>query len=349
MKLKKLIIPLLLLGLVCLSCSTEKDYNPSPRANFDALWHELDVGYCYFQEKLPADSTWEMMHQKYLPRISEGMSSYELFDVLSALMMELKDGHVTLYSSFDTKAYDEWRASYPRNVDRQVRFRYLGSAYRIARSLVYAPIEYNEHQKDSVGLIYYSSFSNDVGHNNVNAVLQSFHNCRGVIIDIRDNGGGSLSNAFTLASHFAEKETIVGYTSYKTGPGHCEFSSPKSTILKPTKYGIHWKKPVVILTNRGVYSAANDFSLFMKQLPQVTLLGDTTGGGGGLPRGSELPNGWRLRYSGSKTTDPEGNQVEFGIPPDIKVSLKESDIEKGKDTLIEEAIKVIVEKSKSTP
>lgn len=347
MKFKKLLPPFLFLLLFLIACSTYEDYNPSPRANFDALWAELDQGYCYFDEKLPSDSTWEMMYQKHLPAIHEGMSQLELFDTLCALLMELKDGHVTLYSAFDAKSYDKWRSQYPSNVDGRVRFLYLGDSYRIAGGLVYAPILYNHHAKDKVGLIYYSSFSHTVSPVHVNSVLRSFKDCKGIIIDIRNNGGGNVSNVFTLASHFAVEQTLVGYMSYKTGPGHHDFSSPSPIYIEPTKQGILWHKPVVIITNRGVYSAANEFALYMKQLSQVTLLGDTTGGGGGLPRGSELPNGWRLRYSGSKTTDPNGEQVEFGIEPDIPVRLLEEDLGKGEDTLIEEAIKVIEEKSRS--
>ena len=91
----------------------------------------------------------------------------------------------------------------------------------------------------------------------------------------------------------------------------------------------------MVLSNRRSYSATNDFVNSMKQLPHVTILGDKTGGGSGLPFSSELPNGWSIRFSASPMFDPEMNQLEFGIAPDRKVDMISEDMRKGKDTMIE--------------
>ena len=73
----------------------------------------------------------------------------------------------------------------------------------------------------------------------------------------------------------------------------------------------------------------------MNQLPNVTLIGDWTGGGSGLPFSSELPNGWSVRFSASPMFDPQMNHLEFGIEPDIPVNMTSEDIKRGKDTIIE--------------
>ena len=99
---------------------------------------------------------------------------------------------------------------------------------------------------------------------------------------------------------------------------------------------------MVVLTNRGSFSAANDFALIMKAFPYVKLIGDRTGGGGGFPINSELPNGWTYRFSSNLTLSPDSFNVENGIPPDIKVDLKKSDEDIGIDTIIEEALKFIL-------
>lgn len=82
----------------------------------------------------------------------------------------------------------------------------------------------------------------------------------------------------------------------------------------------------------------------MKGLPLVTIMGDITGGGGGLPMSSELPNGWGVRYSSTQTLDFDGNHIEHGIAPDYFVSLKPEDVARGEDTLIESAIRYINER-----
>ena len=71
----------------------------------------------------------------------------------------------------------------------------------------------------------------------------------------------------------------------------------------------------------------------------VTVIGDQTGGGGGLPMSSELPNGWAVRYSSTQTFDSEGNHIEMGIAPDYRVQLNNTiAAQQGLDTMIESAV-----------
>ena len=86
---------------------------------------------------------------------------------------------------------------------------------------------------------------------------------------------------------------------------------------------------MVVLVNRGCFSTANDFAVSMKAFDGVTLLGDTTGGGGGLPMTSELPNGWLVRFSSAPSYDADTNHIEFGVAPDIRLDMKDSDVSKG--------------------
>jgi C-terminal processing protease CtpA/Prc len=79
----------------------------------------------------------------------------------------------------------------------------------------------------------------------------------------------------------------------------------------------------------------------MKSLPQVRVVGDTTGGGCGMPFTSEMPNGWSVRYSASAITDSEGNLTEFGVEPDYKVDMTQEDILVGKDSILEKAFEVL--------
>jgi hypothetical protein len=81
----------------------------------------------------------------------------------------------------------------------------------------------------------------------------------------------------------------------------------------------------------------------MKEMPHVTILGDCTGGGSGLPFSSELPIGWSVRFSASPSFDARMQQIEFGIEPDIPFSLDESLASQGKDSMIEEARRLISE------
>jgi C-terminal processing protease CtpA/Prc len=80
----------------------------------------------------------------------------------------------------------------------------------------------------------------------------------------------------------------------------------------------------------------------MRELPNVRTLGGSTGGGSGFPFTSELPNGWSIRFSTSPILDVNMQHTEFGIAPDIEVTLPPEDMENGTDTLIEAAITLLL-------
>ena len=79
----------------------------------------------------------------------------------------------------------------------------------------------------------------------------------------------------------------------------------------------------------------------MRYLPQVTIVGDQTGGGAGLPFTSELPNGWTVRFSASPHLDADKQHIEFGIEPDVWADMTEEDEARGLDTIIETARRLI--------
>ena len=157
-----------------------------------------------------------------------------------------------------------------------------------------------------------------------------------MILDIRGNGGGELTNAEKLSRRFTNNKVLVGYMCHKTGKGHDDFSELEAEFIEPSE-GVRWQKPVVLLVNRSCYSAANIFVRNMKEMPLVTVMGDQTGGGSGFPFSSELPIGWGVRFSASPYYDSRKNHIEFGIQPDIKVSLDETLAADGKDSMIEKA------------
>ena len=129
---------------------------------------------------------------------------------------------------------------------------------------------------------------------------------------------------------------------HKTGPGHDDFSEPYPITYKPAPAGrVRWGKPVVVLTNRSTFSAANNFASVMRCLPGVTLVGATTGGGSGMPYSSELPCGWSVRFSACSMLDVEGRSTESGIEPHVAVDLDPADALQGHDTILDRAIQII--------
>ncbi len=319
------------------ACVDEEEFPDSPSGNFEALWKIIDEHYCFFDYKQHEYGLdWNNIYKIYKVRANEQINNYQLFEVLSDMLGELRDGHVNLYTSFDNGRYWNWHEDYPSNFSDSLKRRYLDTDYHITSGISYKILD------DNIGYMYYGSFSSAIGEGGLNEIFSHFALCNGVILDIRNNGGGALTNAEMLAARFCNEKTLVGYTQHKTGKGHQDFSEMLAQYIEPSSK-VRWHKGVVVLTNRSVYSAANDFVKYMKCFPNVKIVGDKTGGGGGMPFTSTLPNGWTVRFSACPSYDKDRQQVEFGIEPDYMVSLTDEDFAKGEDTLIEFARKLLAE------
>lgn len=328
---KTLFYLLVLIPILFVSCIKEDEFDNTPEGNFESLWKIIDERYCFLDYKQKEYGlNWNEVHDKYKAKISTSMSSKALFEILGDMLKELHDGHVNLYCSLGTSRYWKWFEDYPQNFSDSIQRIYLGTDYGITSGLKYKVLE------DNIGYIYVESFANPIGNGNLSEALNELSLCNGLIIDVRNNGGGNLTTAQTLAARFTNKKILTSYICHKSGTGHSDFSSPTAIYIEPSDH-IRWQKKVAVLTNRSSYSATNDFVNTMKYFQGVTLIGDKTGGGSGLPFSSELPNGWSVRFSSSPTYDAGMNQIEFGIDPDIKVDMSATDMLKGKDTIIETA------------
>lgn len=330
-KLHLLLYPLFAL-LTLSGCIREEEIDNTPQGNLYALWKIIDERYCFLDYKAQACGLdWESAYSRYSNRLSGGMNNYQLFEVMCDMLSELQDGHVNLSIPSDMGRYWAWYEDYPDNFSvTLVERNYLGTDYKIAGGIKYRILD------DNTGYLYYESFSSGIGEGNLDEIMHYLRACNGLIVDVRSNSGGRLDYAERLAQRFTNETILTGYTAHKTGTGHNDFSTPAADNLTPST-GIRWQKRAVVLTNRRCYSATNTFVRDMKECPLVTIMGDRTGGGSGLPFSSELPNGWLVRFSACPMYDARMEQIEFGIAPDITVSQTEEDTRKGIDTLIEAA------------
>ena len=325
-----------LLFLTCLSgltaCIGEEEYTNDPVGNFEQLWKIIDERYCFLDYK---GIDWKKIGERKRKFIDPDMDDRDLFQILSDMLYELQDGHVNLTYTDNQTHFDFWLDS-PRNFSEATieNNYYLGQNYQQTAGFKYKILN------DKIGYIYYEKFSEGIDNNDLDRVFSYLSNCKGLIIDVRQNSGGNATNSAKIASRFTEKKILTGYICHKTGPGHNDFSKPYAIYLEPAK-GIRWQKKVAVLTNRHSYSATNDFVNHMRCLPNVTIVGDKTGGGSGMPFSSELPNGWTIRFSASPHFDKNMNHIEWGIDPDVKVDINYKDEVNGLDTIIEEARKLL--------
>ena len=322
----------LILSAGIISCErlfTAEDPANNPVNNFEMLWHNLDSKYSLFTTK---GIDWDSIYQVYRPDIHNDMHDTALFRTLGRMIQELKDGHTDITSSFGKIEFDYTTGAKQNFVPHIIAFTYLGDDGMERDWMLYDII-------DSVGYLYVGSFSNEITEDGIREVLNYFTDTKGIIIDVRNNTGGNDRYCKVIANHFFDQKRKVEINHYKTGPGHDDFGTIDFYIEPKEGFGI--SNPTVILTNRACFSACNSFVSWMSTLPHVSIVGDTTGGGGGTPHFSELPNGWTYRYSANKSFRTDGLNMDDGIPPDHYVILTKKDSTNWKDTLIEYALDLI--------
>ena len=322
-----------LLLLLPAGCVTEDLPNDTRQGNFLAFWQTLDEKYCFFPQKSEAYGLdWDEVRGRYAPAITEEMTERQLFEVLAQMSYELRDGHVNIFAAHDVARYGRWFDDYPANYADTLERIYLG---RTEDSATASGLKYRILD-DNIGYVRCATFQSGFGSGNLHEMMRALSLCDGLIVDVRSNGGGLLTAAQDLASLFLNERSLVGYVCHKTGRGHTDFSAPEAIYIDPFE-GLRWQKPVVILTNRSTYSAANAFVAYLHGRRNVTTLGDRTGGGSGLPLNSELPNGWTIRFSACPMYDAEMRLTEEGIDPDVRQDLSPDALQTGRDDIIERA------------
>jgi Peptidase family S41/Tricorn protease C1 domain len=317
----------------CEKLAIRSDLKNSPTNCFDHCWTTIDQKYSFFDLK---NIDWTAIGNQYRPLVTDDISEDSLFNVLNSMLFTLKDGHVNIKTPTNRTRNWTWFEDFPENFNLAVvEKNYLKKDFLVTNFLP------NQWLRDSIGYVRYADFSDDVREKDIDFVINRFKNARGIIFDIRNNGGGAFDNATLLVSRFLKKKQLLLKSFQKNGVAHDAFAASDDVSVSPGGDFQFSEKPVIVLTNRKCYSSASFFAAMMGQLPNVKIIGDQTGGGGGVPTSSQLPNGWVIRYSSTSTTTADGFNFELGVLVDIRQDLLQSDENQGIDSIIERAISEI--------
>ena len=304
-------IQFFLLCLFMLSfASCERAFMPTDEPSnpvnvFNYLWNKVDQQYAFFDVK---GVDWDSVYEVYRPKVSDGdMHLDSLFQVCAAMLNTLQDGHTNLISKFDVSHNDSvyYRMYAERNINTEVVV------------LNYLTVNY---------------------HN----LRHIYENCDGMILDLRQNGGGNILNIRTLLSIFDNHGQPLYRTQIKSGPAHDAFTELTTVYADSIDYNDSftdepYTKPFAVLIDRGSYSATSFFAICTMAYDNIKLFGDYSGGGLGLPNGGALPNGWTYRFSITRTIALDGGNYENGVPPAERVILDPACTAQGIDNVIEAA------------
>ena len=322
----------------CERAFMEADVPNNPVNVFDYLWNKVDQQYAFFDVK---GVDWDSVYEVYRPKVSyDDMHVDSLFQVCAAMLNTLQDGHTNLISKFDVSHNDSvyYRMYANRNINTEVVvLNYLTVNYHTTGGFAH-----NAIRDGKVAYIRYASFMDDITTDNLSNLLDYYQDCKGLILDLRQNGGGNIDNIRILLSIFYNHGQPLYQTQIKSGPDHNEFTELTTVYAEDIDYDDPfteepYTKPVAVLIDRGSYSATSFFALCTMAYPNIRLFGDYSGGGLGLPNGGVLPNGWTYRFSITRTLDMQGNNYENGVPPDVRVILDPACTAQGVDNVIEAA------------
>lgn len=312
----------------------------TPTEVFEHLWKTVDEGYVYFEYK---GIDWDSVYREFKPMISDTMTERQLFDTCDKMLRRLNDPNVVLKSSFAEASYTDTQ-SYNPNFNRYLLERNYWKDYEKTGPFIHTVI-------DSIGYVYYESFEEKVTDAQLDIIIERLRlkndSIEGVVFDIRDNAGGDISNAFTLLKRMGVDTsfqlTLVMYKAfYKNSPEREDFTEANTVFLDQsdkTKFPAQF----ILLTNRRTRGTAALFAAASTGYKNVRVYGDTTGAAHGRIVGGELPNGWLVEYPASYFTTDDDKYLEEGLPPNKPVSMSRADEDKGKDTILEEALKTIRE------
>ncbi len=330
-----LCLPLLLSLPSCVDSflEPEPDRPEDPVLNFDLLWREFDRHYSFFLQK---DVDWDGAYARYRPRVDAGTSPAQLLGVVSEMLDELRDGHVNVRSPVGAYAYDAWKDGHPDNFDLQlISEEYFAEPPTRASA---GPFVYGR-LRDGPGYVHIRTFGGDGFGRGIDEALRAMDGVPALVVDIRDNGGGSDLNLDEVVGRFTDRKRRYRYVQYRDGPGHDDFTDPIADHVEP-RGARRFRGPVAVLTNRLNFSAAEDFVLAMRLLPNVVVVGDTTGGGMGNPIGRELPNGWTYRLSRWQVYDADRVLLldGEGLVPDVAIRFTDAFAAQDRDPILESAL-----------
>ena len=244
----------------------------------------------------------------------------------------MKDGHANLFdkNSNPLSFYRPIRSLKDANsFSIQVIEQYFASKLKVT-----AEIFNYEILPGNIGYIYISSFpQNESDYKEFDAVLAFLKETDGLIIDIRQNGGGSTNASDYFISRLISKE-LNGTLWTNRGGGYRQLK-----VYTPAG-DFQYTKSTVLLINGKSFSTSEAMANLCKKIKHISLIGDTTAGGGGVPDEMfRLPSGLKFRVPTRCAMRYDGKHVEWnGIPPDIVVPQTETDIINKKDKQLEFAI-----------
>lgn len=311
---------------------------------FNEVWFAYDTLYSGFAEK---DIDWDKLHDIYRDKINENTSESELFEIVTDMLRHLNDNHVQIAKKTPEQHFSAGLLGYLIDdigfestinifTSLPVSEKYFKQGINSLHKFSYGWL------RDSIGYFHFGEFKNlDETQRDMDSIIRFFSSSKAIIIDVRRNLGGNDKVGKAIADYFADEKRMFMISSEKNGHGHNDFSEKKIWYVEP-RQSINYSNPVILLIDNTSFSAAENFALAMREIPNVKLVGDFTAGGFADSEWRTLPCGWKVCIPYSLFTDKNGFCWEgIGVPPDYRIKTDPTKPIVEKDKLVEFSLKLI--------
>lgn len=309
----------------------------APLSAFDGFYDAFDEQYPYFTYK---GIDWAEARDSFRPLASEAESVSQLVEIVDDMVEPLRDLHVkfldpggAVHATYRPSAFVNWD-------------RYLWQNTVAPAGWVQGGPDWGTARFGDVAYLFIGSWNPRTTRiEDLDAALQDLRDTRALILDVRPNGGGDDGLAFDVAGRFAARSVLATWVQYRDGPAHDDLGELVARHLEP-RGTWQYTRPVVVLTGRGCFSSNESFVSAMRELPQVTVMGDTTGGSSGNPAFHALAGGWSYSVPRWIAYTADRRVIEWqGIPPDIALDLGPEDFTGPGDPVLESALAWIRDES----
>ena len=206
---------------------------------------------------------------------------------------------------------------------------------------------------DDIAYVNLHSFGSEEIVKQFDEVFEKIQKAKGLIIDVRENGGGSTSIGNAIISYLTNKplkgshwKTRQYMPAFRAWGKKEQWYEGDHDIVMPRKEGT-FNGPIVVLTGPDTYSAAEDFVVVLHASGRATVVGEKTGGSTGQPLRIDLPGGGSARICTKWDSYPDGREfVGVGIIPDVEVNPTLANIAAGHDVILEKGLEVVRSKIK---
>ena len=206
----------------------------------------------------------------------------------------------------------------------------------ITRALIQIPVVDYEMREDGIGYVALYTF-NELATEKLRAALKDLlaQKPKGIVFDLRGNGGGYLVTAVEVTSEFL-KDGVVLYEEY--GDGTRE-------PYPVEKGGRATEIPLVVLIDEGSASASEITAGALQDYGRAKLVGVTSYGKGSVQNWIPLrTEAGGVRITIARWLTPNGNHIDgIGLTPDLVVEFTEEDLEAKRDPQLDAAVELLLD------